>query len=299
MRTLQYKVNKEDEGQTLSYIFKNKLMLSGYLIRRNKHIYNAVTINDQHADVCTIVHENDIVSVLLSDVERKSNVYPMPGPLNIIYEDEDIIVLNKRAHDIVHPDHSHLCNTLGNYLLDYYIKNNDPADFHPIQRLDNGTSGLIIFAKHTYAQNVLSKAIHTNSLTRNYIALCEGLFEQSSGTINLPVGRLNDNSIKRIIDETGQKAVTHYTVLKSYKKMSMVKLTLETGRTHQIRVHLSHIGHPLIGDQLYGGVCTQYLDRPALHSYEALFVHPVTGNLLHLYAPLPDDIDSQIKHFSG
>lgn len=294
MRRINYIITKENDGQSLEFIFREVMQLSGYLIRRNKKVYDAVSVNGCHADVRTTVHTGDVVSVQISDSEQNSNIVPKKGPLDIVYEDEDIVVLNKRAEDIVHPDHAHIDNTLSNYLKYYFISNNELCDVHPIHRLDNGTSGLVIFAKHSYAQNILTKAMHTGEFERKYLALCHGIIENESGTIEAPIGRQNSEDIKRCVDTNGQAALTKYQVIKRYNNMTLLKATLCTGRTHQIRVHMSHIGNPLVGDVMYGGRLTVNISRPALHSCEAEFVHPITKEKIIIVAPIPQDICNEI-----
>ena len=287
-RYLEHTITQQEDGWGLEGVLKNTLGVSESLIRRNKHIPCAITLDGVNAPVIDTVRAGQKLKVLISDVERKSSVVPAKGPLDIVYEDEDIIILNKRAGDVVHPDHNHYDNTIGNYLLYYYdTKGDTAADFHPVQRLDNGTSGLLVAAKHAYAQNVLTRAMHTPSFERIYLALCEGEFDESSGLIDAPIYRPDPIMIKRCVDERGQDAKTEYKVKEQFNGYALVELKLYTGRTHQIRVHMAHIGHPLLGDRLYGNTDNISFPRTALHSWKLSFLHPLTGQRMEFESPAP------------
>ena len=219
-----------------------------------------------------------------------SGVVPAPGPLDIVYEDPDLIVLNKAPGVPVHPGHGHFDDTIGNFLMDYYKRSGDESDFHPVHRLDRGTSGLLVIAKHPHAQEKLKKQLHTGGFRRVYLAVCDGAPPAPAGVIDAPIGPVDGSLMARSVRPGGRPARTHYRVVRALGPRSLVELELETGRTHQIRVHMAHIGCPLTGDFLYGREDRALIPRPALHSAGLELDHPITGERLRLAAPLPADL---------
>ena len=214
----------------------------------------------------------------------------MKLPLDIIYEDEDIIVVNKPAGMPVHPSLNNYRNSLANALMYYYQAQGLPFIFRCTNRLDRDTSGLTVIAKHLVSSSILSALAVKHEITREYLAIVRGVPVPPAGTINAPVGRTGSSLIERKIDfEHGEHAVTHYRVLDTKNGHSLVSLILETGRTHQIRVHMKYTGYPLIGDYLYNPDM-EHINRQALHSYRLAFRHPVTGEPLEFTAPLPEDM---------
>ena len=230
------------------------------------------------------------MSVRLTDPAPRSGVVPAPGPLDLVYEDQDLIVLNKAPGVLVHPSHGHFDDTLGNFLMDYYKKSGDESDFHPVHRLDKGTSGLLAVAKHPHAQERLKRQLHTGDFRRTYLAVCDGAPPAPSGTVDAPIGRAGDAPSRREVRPDGQPARTHYRILRPLGPRTLLELTLDTGRTHQIRVHMAHLGCPLTGDFLYGTENRALIARPALHSARLELAHPVTGERLVCSVPLPDDM---------
>ena len=228
---------------------------------------------------------------------HEPSVAPEEGPLDIAYEDEDLLVVNKPAGAVVHPCPSHWTHTLGNYVVGYLMQKRQAIDLHAVNRLDIGTSGLVVFAKNGHVQERLMSQMHTGSFQREYLAVCHGVPEPAHGMIDTPIGRATAAPVSSFaVMESGKKAVTHYEVLEQLGSgggnaptTALVRLALETGRTHQIRVHMAHMGHPLVGDVLYGG-SAELLDRPALHSWKLDLVQPVTGTEIHLTAAPPQDL---------
>ncbi|MBP2071111.1 RluA family pseudouridine synthase [Thermoanaerobacterium butyriciformans] len=279
--------SKEDENLSLKEILINR-GFSSTLIRKYKHS-GRILVNNEISIVNRIIKKGDIVELLLDD--ENTSVRPEKMDLHICYEDEDILVVNKDAGIVVHPTAGHPDGTLANGVAWYYEKNSIKAPIRPVNRLDRDTSGLIIFAKNPFMQNYLQIV---SPMKKLYIAIVEGDMD-GRGTIDLPIKRKPGSTIERMVDDEGDTAVTHFRLLKRGEKLSLVKLELKTGRTHQIRVHLSHIGHPIIGDTLYGSD-TSYIKRQALHAYRLTFKQPFIGKCISLYSPIPDDMKAVLKN---
>ena len=237
-----------------------------------------------------VPREGELLSVRLSDPERRSGIVPAPGPLDIVYEDPDLLVLNKAPGVAVHPGPGHYDDTIGNFLLYYYGSRGEEGDFHPVHRLDRGTSGLMVVARHPHAQEVLKGQLHTADFRRTYLAVCEGTPEPAAGTVDAPLGPREGSLVEQCVRPDGKPARTRYETVRCAGACSLLRLELETGRTHQIRVHLAWLGYPLAGDFLYGRECPETIRRPALHSAELSFRHPVTGARLSFSQPLPEDM---------
>ena len=224
--------------------------------------------------------------------EDNSNIFPSEMDLNILYEDDCLIIVNKPAHMPVHPSLNHYADSLSNGLKFYFNKINLKRKIRPINRLDKDTSGIVIFAKNEYAQDRI------RITSKIYLAILTGHFEGSS-IIDKPIARKDKSIIERCIDENGEKAITEYSVIKNFKieneEFSLVKCILHTGRTHQIRVHMSSINHPIIGDSLYG-MESKYIDRQALHAYKIKFIHPITKKEIEVTVPIPDDIKNVLDN---
>ena len=217
---------------------------------------------------------------------------PTPGPLDIVYEDGDLLVLNKAPGVLVHPGPGHYSDTLCNYIAWYYKKAGISADVHPVQRLDKGTSGLLVVAKHPHAQEVLKEQLHTPQFRRTYLAVCEGAPQPPAGLIDAPLGPRDGSLVEQEVRPDGKAARTRYETLWTDGACSLLRLELDTGRTHQIRVHMAYLGHPLVGDFLYGREAPELIPRPALHSWQVTFRHPITAEELTFTAPLPRDMEA-------
>ncbi|MDU4961790.1 MAG: RluA family pseudouridine synthase [Sporomusaceae bacterium] len=264
-----------------------RLGLSLSLRRRIKQT-GCVRINGVLSPWTTLVAANSVLQV---EWRVTSRILPQCLPLNCVYEDEWLLVVDKPAGMLVHPTSGQPDGTLANAVMHHYCQQGRQGVFHPVQRLDKNTSGLLVIAKTGAVQHSLSR----QHMQRRYLAVASGLFEAASGSIDLPIARRPDSIILRMVSEAGQKAVTHYQVQESFADASLLQLELETGRTHQIRLHLSHIGHPLLGDELYGGE-TGLIARQALHCAFLAFTHPLTQMPVSLSAPLPRDLDRLLRH---
>lgn len=290
---LTYTIQPNDNFFNVKELLKLKFQISDRLLvklKKNKKIW----LNSTPTFVDSRLKPFDIVEILIDFEEKSENIIPTQMDLNIIYEDEYYIVINKPSGIAIHPSILHYTDSLANGVKFYFEQKNIKKKIRPINRLDKDTSGIVIFAKNEYIQEFLVKEMKKNTFFKEYIAVCEGMFESKIGTINLPIGRKENSIIERCVCSDGDIAITHYNVLKSLKNTSVVHVTLETGRTHQIRVHLSNIGHPILGDTLYGNP-SSVINRQSLHAYKVKFIHPITGLNVEYIATIPSDIKSIIK----
>ena len=295
MRRIELTIPPELAGIKVDTLLKRHLHLSGTVVRRIKWLPDGILVDGARVNTRFCPREGQVLSVRLDDPERRSGIVPAPGPLDILYEDGDMVVLNKAPGVSVHPGPGHFDDTLGNYLLDHYDREGETADFHPVHRLDRGTSGLLAAAKHPHAQEVLKNQLHTNAFRRTYLAVCEGMPQMPEGTIEAPLGPKPGSLMEQMVRPDGKFARTRYRVLGSYEGRALVELELDTGRTHQIRVHMAYLGHPLTGDFLYGQEDRALIGRPALHSHRLELCHPVTGERLTFTAPLPKDMEMLLR----
>ncbi len=289
-RRLELTVTSELAGVKVDTLLKKRLGLSGTVVRRIKWLEDGILVDGVRVHTDFRPAAEQVLSVRLDDPERRSGVVPTPGPLDIVYEDEDVIVLNKAAGVSVHPGPGHFDDTLGNFLVEYYEKTGQEADFHPVHRLDRGTSGLIAAAKHPHAQEALKNQLHTERFKRVYLAVCQGVPDPPTGAVDAPLGPKPGSLMEQMVRPDGKRARTHYETLEARNGRALLRLELDTGRTHQIRVHMAHIGCPLTGDFLYGTEDRALIPRPALHSAELSFRHPLTGKALEFQSPLPEDM---------
>ena len=290
-RYLTLTVTPELAGAEVKTLLRRALGLSGTVLRRVKWLEDGVTVDGARVNVRYRVSGGQTLAVRLTDPVPTSGVVPAEGPLDIVYEDPDLIVLNKAPGVLVHPGHGHFDDTLGNYLMWHYRQTGDESDFHPVHRLDRGTSGLVVVAKHAHAQEKLKNQLHTGAFRRVYLAVCDGAPPEPSGTVDVPIGPADGSLAARQVRPDGKPARTHYQVLRHWGPRTLVALELETGRTHQIRVHMARIGCPLTGDFLYGRP-GPLIDRPALHSARLELDHPITGERMAFDLSLPDDMQN-------
>lgn len=280
---------------TINNILKEEFHISNRLFVKLLNS-NTVFLNGKNVDTRTRVHKNDIISVNLDLPEDNSNIIPKASSLDIIYEDSWLLVLNKPAGIAIHPSFLHYDNSLSNGVKYYFDTIHLKKKIRPINRLDYNTSGIVLFAKSEYIQEILSQQMQNNEFKKEYLCVINGILEKKSSILDFPIARKNGSIIERCVSLDGKPSITKYSVIKEFKSknFSLVKCILETGRTHQIRVHFSHINHPLLGDTLYGNP-SNLIDRQALHSYKVSFVHPITKKELTIISPLAEDIKNIIE----
>ena len=297
MNQFIYTITTEDknEGLTIKDIVKKRFDFSTRLrnkIKRNSMVY----VNDKAAVFWTSAEPGDVVKVCLP--EETNTFIPENIPLDILFEDEHLLIINKSPGIVAHPTKGQPNHTLSNAIAFYLQESKQNFKIRFINRIDMDTSGIIMISKTSYAQAIISKEMKANNVSKEYIALVFGNLEKKVGTINFPIGRPSEDSVARAVMIDGQEAITHYSVTEEFRngKFSLLSLKLETGRTHQIRVHLSHIGHPIVGDYLYGGEFPILIERQALHASSISFTHPITKKRVTLNAPLPTDISNAITY---
>ena len=284
---LEYIV-KDNKYQNINQILKQEFHISTRLLHKliiEKHVLS----NNIVVDTRSSVKNEDIITVNLDFEEKCENIVPTSMELDIIFEDDAFIILNKPAGIAVHPSILHYQDSLSNGVKFYFDSIGLKRKIRPVNRLDLNTSGLIVFAKNEYVQECLIQQMQSKLFNKEYIAIVSGHFDNPNGTIDLPIARKDNSIIERCISDNGQESITEYCVIKNFDDYSIVKCTLKTGRTHQIRVHMSAIGHPLLGDTLYG-VSSQFINRQALHSYKISFVHPISSKEMEFICELPEDM---------
>ena len=291
-RTINYQITEEADGLRIEQFLRHQ----GYSyqnITQLKKMPESILRNGVWEYMRSPLATGDLLTVHIQENESSPNIPPVELPLSIIYEDEDILVVNKPAGMPIHPSLNNYENSLANGLMWYYTQQGKPFIFRCTNRLDRDTSGLTIVAKHYVSAGILSAMIAnkaTSGITREYLAIVKGSVLPSEGMITAPLGRKEGSIIERCVDfEKGESAVTHYRVLDEKNGHSLVSLILETGRTHQIRIHMKYLGYPLIGDYLYNPDMEQ-IQRQALHAWKLSFVHPITGEKMQFTAPLPEDM---------
>lgn len=291
---LSYQIDKDDHYDNILHVLKEQFLLSDRLITKLKKA-NKIYLNDLPTYTKKSVTVGDKVSVLIDFEEDNSNIVASNIPLDIIYEDDYLLVINKPANIAIHPSILHFDNSLSNGVKFYFDKLGLKKKIRIVNRLDRNTSGIVVFAKNEYIQECLIKQMKTKELKKEYLAIAKGILESKSDTLNFPIARKEGSIIERTVSSDGDSAITHYDIVKEFNNLSLVHIVLETWRTHQIRVHFSYIGHPILGDTLYGSP-SELINRQALHSYKLTFIHPVTKKVLSLEATLPNDIKNIINN---
>ncbi len=286
-RILTYPIQKDAAGWSILRFLKEKHYSRSVMIQLKK-TKNGIQINHEWAYVNHILKEGEILTIELIEPEAAQKISPTALPICVVYEDEDLLVINKPANMPIHPSIGHDKNTLANAVLYHAIQKQESYPYRCINRLDKDTSGLTIIAKNTYSSCLLYEQMRKRTIQRTYYAIVQGITPET-GTICAPIARQKDTIIARTVSADGEPAVTHFQTLATKDDLSFVKLWLDTGRTHQIRVHMCHIGHPLIGDFLYNPKDSR-MKRQALHAGNLNFIHPITGQTLTLLAPLPEDM---------
>jgi 23S rRNA pseudouridine1911/1915/1917 synthase len=289
---LTWIVEPRDDGRSLKELLYSRLLLSHSLVVKLKQ-QQKIAVNRRPVFTNYRLRDGDLISVDL-DLGEQSAILPEAVPLKIIYEDEDVLVVDKPAGMPVHPSNKRCqTGTLANAVTYYWRQSGHNSLFRPINRLDKDTSGLVLIGKNQFAHQSIFRQQQKQRVERCYYALVEGALMPEQGRIDEPIARLEDRSRKRIIAPYGQPAVTNYVVLERYLQHALLQLHPETGRTHQIRLHLSFAGYPVCGDELYGR-CSPLIARQALHAGEIAFNHPRTGCTITLTASLPDDLQAAL-----
>ena len=288
------KVGADDAGEPLRQFLREKMNLSRAAvtaIKRDGHL----EVNGLPVTVRRVIEENDQVTVTFPKEQESAGLLAEPVPYSIVYEDDAFMVINKPAGLQTVPSRKDWKRSLAGGVLFYLKQHGVEATAHMVTRLDRDTSGLILVAKHGFFHEMFTKMRKAHRLSREYIAIVHGHLDTHEGVIDAPIGRKEESIIERCVRSDGRPAITHYKVIKETEAFSVVAVRLETGRTHQIRVHFSHIGHPLVGDDLYGG-SREAISRQALHASRLFLYHPVTEEAMTFTAPLPEDMKRLVEH---
>ncbi|AMA51854.1 RluA family pseudouridine synthase [Bacillus inaquosorum] len=285
-------ITSAEEGMTVKE-YVGELGISKRLLTDIKFGEGDLLINGEHVTVKYVLREGDLFVVKFPEEQVSETLLAEPVPLDILYEDEHVLVINKQPYVSSIPSREHPSGSIANGIIHHYQKNGVRATVHLVTRLDRDTSGVMLVAKHRFAHSILSSAQKNGLVKRRYVAVVHGRMT-GEGTVDAPIGRHPDSIIERRVTPDGQKAVTHFYVTRATDDITSVTLQLETGRTHQIRVHMSYLGHPLCGDTLYGGT-RQKIGRQALHSEHLSFIHPLTQENMTFHAALPQDMKELTK----
>lgn len=280
MRHIEFIIGEAYDGKKVVAYLRGEAKLSARLVNSLKRIEKGITLNGEHIRTIDLLHEGDILAVNIPEDNNK--IEPVEYPLDIVYEDNDIIVINKPAGLAMHPTHNHQGDTLANAVAAYFLNKGTNVTFRAVGRLDKGTSGLVLCALNKLAASKLSGNFH-----KVYYAVVKGEYV-GNGTIDKPIYRPDPMKTLRAAGESGDHAITHWEAVWSDGGNSLLRINLETGRTHQIRVHFSSVGSPLCGDDMYGSV-DKRIGRAALHCGEMSFAHPVSGELMDFKVPFPED----------
>ena len=288
-RNIDYIIDEDSAGLRVEQFLRRK-RYSGQNLSEIKRMPKSILVNGVHYYMRQELSTGDHLQVRICETQNSEKIPPTKLPLDIVYEDEDLLVLNKPAGMPIHPSLNNNTNSIANALAYYFQSQGKPFIFRCCNRLDRDTSGLTIVSKHLVSGSILSDMTKYREVHREYLAIARGSVTPSEGTIQAPLGRKEGTIIERTVDwEHGEDAVTHYKVIKEANGHSLVSLRLETGRTHQIRIHMKYLGYPLIGDYLYNPDM-EYMTRQALHSHHMEFTHPITGEHMSFTAPLPEDM---------
>lgn len=295
-RVLEYEIPSEYDGANITTVLKQHFKISTNLIKDLKKYKEGIHVNGEHKRVVDLAAKGDILKITIRDTASE-NIVPTDIPLDIVYEDEDVLVINKPSNMSTHPSMGNYENSLANGVMYYYKSKGEERVFRAVNRLDKDTSGLMAVAKNSYIHARLGEEIQKKELKRKYMCIVCGDVERD-GTVDAPIRRADGSVINRIVAPDGQRAVTHYRVVKRYGEYTLLEMELETGRTHQIRVHMAYIGHPLVGDWLYGTEDHNIAKRQMLHSCYLCFTHPITGQIMEFKDEMAEDMRAFIEKLS-
>ncbi len=298
--TFYHQVDETEHGKMLKQVLTSRFHFSKKMMQRLKQ-NQLVTVNDQLRYFTERVQAGDQITIRMMREETPDYIEPQEVPFHIVYEDDDLVVVDKPAGIVVHPTRRHPDHTLANGLFYHWKQRGESHKMRPVTRLDKDTSGLLVVAKHAYAHGYFAKQMAKKRYHRTYLAVVHHPMADDDGTIDAPIYRLPDQGTRRQVNfELGERAITHYQVVRRWEKATLVKLRLETGKTHQIRVHLAWLGHPIIGDPLYGtGTDPHLLQRQALHATHLELFHPRTETWVSWESPLPSDIQGLLMSLSS
>lgn len=286
-RIVNYQIEDKDAGTEILSFLRSR-GFSRHILTGMKADKHAILLNSQRGYGHSLLKTGDQLQVRILETESSSKIIPIQMEFSILYEDEDILVINKPANMPIHPSLGNYENTLANGVAFYYAQKGESFVYRCVNRLDRDTTGALILAKNALSAAILSRQMRNRQIRRTYLALVEGI-PPERGTVSAPIARVEGSTIEREVNyESGESAVTHFERLAVGNGCSLVELHLETGRTHQIRVHMKHLGYPLPGDYLYHPVYDRIRRQP-LHSYQLSFTHPLTGDRMLFTAPVPDD----------
>lgn len=302
-KPLVYVVPPEEDGLLLRTVLQKRMGVSRKLLSRLKLTEQGITVNGERKYIDVKLRGGDRVEARMEQ-ETSDDIMPQPMTLDILYEDDDLLVLNKPPGIVVHPTHGHYTNTLANGVVHHWLEHGESFRFRPVHRLDQETSGTLAVAKNPYVHQQISEELQRHEVKKEYLAIVHGSVVLDKGTIDEPIDRDPQQPHVRIVTEAGYPAVTHYYVERRFPAATLVRLRLETGRTHQIRVHMQHLGHPLLGDKMYGYADLPGresapdafgLERQALHAFRLGLTHPMTRQWMEFEAPLPEDMASCLE----
>ncbi|TYS15813.1 RluA family pseudouridine synthase [Rossellomorea vietnamensis] len=290
MYKMEWNIPKNQSGKVIK-AFLNEKNISKRMLTDIKYAGGKIMVNHKEVTVRYALQPGDHLLVIFPPEPKSSALVPENMQLDIIYEDKDVLVVNKPSGMSTIPSREHPAGSLANGIHGYYLRHDIDTAIHIVTRLDRDTSGLVLIAKHRHVHHLMSLQQRKREIKRSYQAFAHGVFSSLEGTVDAPIGRKETSIIEREVRQDGKPAVTHFSIINQYEGFAHLHLDLGTGRTHQIRVHMSYSGHPLLGDTLYGGN-TERIHRQALHCLSLSFFHPMTNNQLHFNAPLPEDMNS-------
>ncbi len=282
-------IAQKDSGRSIKDILKNDLCVSSNLITKMKENPEGIMVGGERKFVTHNLKEGEKLTLILDYNEKKENIVPTKGEIYILYEDEHIIAVNKSGGVPVHPSQNNYDNTLSNHLKYYFDSKNEEFVPRILNRLDRNTSGVVVLSKNPYVANILSQDIKECRVKKEYLAVVKGILKEKNGEINAPIARKDGSTIERTVDASGKYAITQYELIKEKGDLSLVKVITLTGRTHQIRVHFAYIGHPLLGDFLYGEEDDR-INRHALHCNKVVITHPITKQKVEITSPMWEDM---------